>query len=121
MTEDSKYVRCMLCKHDTFGGGKITKTYTTSNLISHLKYKHKVEYEQYNEEKITKDKESLKDIAGTSGPKQLSFAESYDRIVWNINNMIAIDCQLLSIVENRGFKSPFNALEPRYNLPSRHY
>ena len=34
--------------------------------------------------------------------------------------MIAIDCQLLSIVEDRGFKSLVNALEPRYNLHSRH-
>ena len=66
-----------------------------------------------SKEKITKEHESLKDTAGTSGPKQLSLAESNDRIrVWDINDprahsihrqigeMIVIDCQPLSIVED---------------------
>jgi len=53
--------------------------------------------------------------------------------VWDINDfraqrvhrligeMIAIDTQPFSVVENKGFINLLSALEPRYSLPSRKY
>ena len=38
-----------------------------------------------------------------------------------IGEMIAIDTQPFSIVENEGFTNLLKALEPRYSLPSRRY
>ena len=38
-----------------------------------------------------------------------------------IGEMIALDCQPLSVVDNVGFIRVMNAAEPRYVLPSRKY
>ena len=35
--------------------------------------------------------------------------------------MIALDCQLFSVVEGQGFKQLIKELEPRYTLLSRKY
>jgi len=35
--------------------------------------------------------------------------------------MIALDCQPYSVVDDIGFRAMVQALEPRYNLPSRRY
>ena len=35
--------------------------------------------------------------------------------------MIAIDCQPVSIIDHKGFKSLVGILEPKYQLPSRKY
>ena len=135
VTEDSKFARCKICKHEVSRGGKTTKTFTTSNLVSHLKHKHGPEYKQYLEEKSrTKDQDRSKDMASYNEPKQLTLAESCDRTrLWDINDprshrihqrigeMIAIDYQPLSVVDDQGFKSLLKALEPRYSLPSRRY
>ena len=66
--------------------------------------------------------------------RQLSIQESTDRTrVWATNDakalrvsrkigeMIAIDCQPLSIVSDREFVHLLKTLEPRYQIPSRKY
>ena len=70
----------------------------------------------------------------SASSRQLTFQESTDRTrVWatndakalrvsrRISEMIAIDCQPLSIVSDTGFVRLLNALEPRYQIPSRKY
>ena len=38
-----------------------------------------------------------------------------------VGEMIAIDCQPVSIVDHEGFKSLIRTLEPKYRMPSRKY
>lgn len=66
--------------------------------------------------------------------KQLSLEESKERSqTWDINDaraqrihkrkidMIALDCQPFTIVEDPGFVRLLYELQPRYNIPSRKY
>ena len=66
--------------------------------------------------------------------RQLTMQESDERVrVWDVNHpkaqrvhqrigeMIAIDSQPFSIVEDDGFVQLLNILEPRYSVPSRRY
>ena len=43
------------------------------------------------------------------------------RIHSKVGEMIAIDCQPISIVDHKGFKSLVTTLEPKYQMPSRKY
>ena len=64
-------------------------------------------------------------------PKQLTLEETKDRAkVWDINDpraqlvhrriaeMMALDCQPFSIVQDDGFTRLLKTLEPRYSIPS---
>ena len=66
--------------------------------------------------------------------RQVSLQETAElHKLWNINDprakkihakageMIAIDCQPVSIVDHEGFKSLIRTLEPKYRMPSRKY
>ena len=50
-----------------------------------------------------------------------SRAQRAQRVQRRIGEMIAIDCQLFSVVEDVGFTRLLKQLEPRYSLPSRRY
>uniref|UniRef100_A0A1X7TDN5 Timeless N-terminal domain-containing protein n=1 Tax=Amphimedon queenslandica TaxID=400682 RepID=A0A1X7TDN5_AMPQE len=76
----------------------------------------------------------VEQTTSSSTMKQLSIGESLQRTrSWDINDpksqavhqkvgeMIALDFQTLSIVDDRGFASLVKLLEPRYVLPSRRY
>lgn len=135
VAEDSRFAKCNTCKQEISRGGKTTKTFTTSNLVSHLKYKHKAEYDEYEKKKeVDQNSVSAASASSSNEPRQLTLSQSYDKSrLWDINDhcaqkihrkigkMVALDCQPLSIVDDRGFKAVLNALEPRYNLPSRRY
>ena len=130
VAEDSKFAKCKVCKQEISRGGKTTKTFTTSNLVYHLKYKHKSEYDEYQEQKWENDRGSVSATVSNSGAKQLTLVESQDRTrQWDINDRRAQKArwsrltasQALSIVDDRGFQSLLQALEPRYRLPSRWY
>ena len=121
--EDSKYAKCKDCGQKVSRGGDSTKTYNTSNMGSHLKSKHDALHTQWKEKEIKPKTD-----------RQLTLEESSDRsTVWDINDvrahrvhcriveMIALDDQPLSIVEDRGFNRLISTLEPRYSMPSRRY
>ena len=112
------------------------KTFTTSNLVSDLKYKHKSEYDEYQEGKSKSIQEGMTTTVSQSGAKQLTLAESCNKVcLWDINDhqahniygrigeLIATYCQPLPIFDDQGFLSLVKALEPtcRYSLPSRCY
>ena len=124
LDEDSKYALCNDCKQKV---SPTTKTYNTSNLVSHLKTKHPELYKKFESQKAPTTSTSTK-------PKQLTPFESGDRVrMWDINDpraqrvhrligeMIAIDIQPFSVMENEGFINLLSTLEPRYSLPSRKY
>ena len=134
--ENNKYAACNHCKEQVSRGGRSSKTYNTSNLKAHLK-KHDELYREFLEkEQETTRQEQPKETGATSSgaTKQISIGECIQRTqVWDINDpksqavhqkiveMMALDFQPLSIVDDKGFSSLVKLLEPRYVLPSRRY
>lgn len=81
-----------------------------------------------------KDKQAEREPTVSSTMKQITLKESSSQTkVWEVNDpravklstkvaeMIATDCQPLSIVDNIGFVRLMKAAEPRYMLPSRRH
>ena len=133
--EDKKFAKCHECAELVSRGGDNTKTFNTTNLVTHLKVNHPVVYNSFckNEER----KDSQRQVAKSGGfaaLRQLTLKGSQDRVkVWDINDprataihrklgeMIALDYQPISVVEDVGFLRFVGALEPRYKVPSRKY
>jgi len=127
------YAICKTCAQSVSCGGKNAKTFNTSNLVQHLKSKHQDDYKEFEKHKALKAEQA--DQANepcTAMKRQLSLEESGKLVrLWDINNsraqrvhcrvgeMIAIDCQPFSVVEDVGFTRLLKQLEPRYSLPSR--
>ena len=101
-----------------------------------MKSAHNEAYKDY-QQKYTEHKEKereSKQEKEVSTSKQMSLIEIQDRgHKWDINDtkaqqvhkfvmeMIALDNQPLSLVEDIGFVRLLQVLEPRYSLPSRKY
>ena len=132
LDEDTKYALCDDCQLKVSLGGATTTTYNTSNLVSHLKSKHPELYKKFESKKAQDTEEPT--TSTSANAKQLTLFESSERVrVWDINNpraqrvhrligeMVVIDTQPFSIVENEGFTNLLKALQPRYSLPSRRY
>ena len=138
LAEDTKFAICSLCLKEVPRGGDNTKSYTTTNIVHHLKSKHPEEYKKYEELKAIKEKESSrKDKQATklangdeAKLKQVTLAEVKDLLKpWDINDhcaksihvkvaeMIVLDCQLYSVVDDVGFKDLIRTLEPKYQIP----
>ena len=127
---NERFAVFQLCRENVSRGGKTIKTFSTSNLIDHLKKKHPVDFKDYEEKKkvqeltVKQSKEHRK--------KQLSLEDTNIQ-QWDINDacavrvhnkiaeMMALDFQPLSIVSDVGFIRLLNTLEPRYKLSSRRY
>ena len=122
VAEDTKFAECYKCKDLVACGGDNTKGFNTSNLVQHLKSKHSEEYSvtlQLKQKKETERASTYKigKIPGKNmaGLHQLTLQRKDDKSPWDINDsrahsihkklgeMIAIDSQLISIVENPGF------------------
>ena len=129
--EDSKFAICRVCEKSISRGGRNTKTYNTTNLVHHLRTKHNEQYVEYEKalERVEQDKGK-----GKAVPRQVSLIEATERVrIWDINDpraqrihrrvteMIALDSQPFSLVDDPGFTHLVHELEPRYSLPSRKY
>ena len=140
IAEDTKFAKCKNCTELVARGGDNTKSFNTTNLVHHLKTKHSEEFSQLLEMK--KKKESEREIIRKersqkktmTGLRQLTLQKREDQTTaWNINDpraciihkklaeMIAIDSQPVSIVEDVGFINFVKTLEPCYKIPSRKY
>ena len=64
--EDSKYAICAVCSKEVPRGGGNTKTYTTTNLVQHLKSKHMEEYGKYEELQVQAKQKELSTKRNTS-------------------------------------------------------
>ena len=97
--------------------------------MQHLKSKHIDEFKKYQRVQSGKIAEQQ-----TNNTKQLTLEAAEDRVkLWNcsdprvqrithhIGEMVALDCQLLLIVEDTGFLRLMKEMEPRYVVPSRKY
>ena len=140
LAEDTKYAVCKKCDQFVSRGGGTTKSYNTTNLVAHLKSNHSDEYLKFTELKSKKDtdRETARrdrvSSGGIGGLRQLTLHGSKQRVQqWDINDsratalhkkvgeMIALDCQPISIVEDIGFNYFVKAIEPRHTIPSRKY
>ena len=113
------------------------KSFTTTNLVTHLKTDHKELYQQFTARKEVMEAELVaRNQTSTSAslPRQVTLTESIDRTrTWStsddralhisrkIGEMVARDSQPFSIVSDAGFLDLLKALEPRYQVLSRKY
>ena len=132
--ENDRLATCTICKAKVSRGGQSVKSFTTSNLVGHLR-KHSAEYKIYEDDRAAATvHQPVKQFTSGTSSKQLTFEESQSRSkVWDINDpralcvttkigeMIAVDCHPYSIVDDPGFVSLMKCVEPRYTIPSRRY
>ena len=140
LCQDKKSAKCEECTEVVLRGGDSAKTFTTSNLVSHLRTNHPVVYQRFCQCKDKKEsqrqdvrKEKV-ESGGFTALRLLTLKGSEDRVkLWGINDpraavlhrklgeMTALDYQPISLVEDIGFLRFIAALEPRYKVPSRKY
>lgn len=128
---DTHFAECNICKAEVSRGGKSTRTFNTTNIVNHLKAKHHDEYQEYERERAaevkgaelqtaSKRQQLLEETKLT--PKRWDInSPSAQKITKKIGEMIALDNQPLSLVEDIGFQRLIQHLEPRYSVPSRKY
>ena len=148
---DNSKATCKICCTSVSRGGKEPKHWTTSNLMSHVRNRHVVEYAQLQQERTstssinvssaspsTAASPSIGSTSATSGNSgyspQQSLADVLDRIkTWDFNDpralawnkliveFISVDTQPFTVVEGVGFRRLIAKAEPRYMLPSPKY
>ena len=106
--EDSKFVISNECEAKVPRGGSTTKSYTTTNLVNHLK-RHPEIHSKHLERKTEKEPKQPMETRKWELQRQLSLSEVEDQSKgWDINTrvhrkiseMVAIDCQPISVVED---------------------
>jgi hypothetical protein len=134
---DNTHVLCSTCGESVSRGGKDSRSFNTSNLTSHLRRQHPDQLRQVEEESKRK-RPGTPSTPTATPPKaptvQTSVVSAFSRNrPWEFNDprslrvhrrvaeMIAVDDQAFSVVENEGFRRVIDALEPRYTLPSEKY
>ena len=137
--EERRLAVCSLCNAEFAKGpvNSLPKTWNTSNLQDHLKRNHREAYEAYEPEHKRKKLEREVDRPTPGSQKnrmqQASIDEMFPggkkkwknddpratRINQKLIQLIAMDNQPFSIVEDDGFIEYSAALNPLYSLPSR--
>jgi BED zinc finger len=140
---DTKKAVCNECNARISRGRTSAKTFTTTNLIAHLRSRHAVRYREFEAELSSKGSAtSTPSPASVSGLSKVAVETSVQptlqqcasmKEVWPIDHpraqaisaaigeMMALDCQPFSVVEDEGFRRLMNLVAPRYSLPSRRY
>jgi len=102
--------------------------------VNHLKSVHQDIHEEYEVNQQRQQEKEKANKSSTVTSKQLSLEEVQEKVyIWDINDaraqrlhrlvseMIALDNQPFSVVEDPGFIRLVRVLEPRYVIPSRKY
>lgn len=129
--EDTRKAVCNTCKVEVMRGGCRVKSFNTTNLICHLKNRHPDLHKQLQEKNAANISQQAKTKASAAGStiqqvldKTKKFAKDSAKarsITDKVMEMIALDDQPFSVVEDRGFRRLIEHIEPRYSLPSRRY
>ena len=102
---------------------KVLYSKNTTNLCTHLERRHRNEYSLLLKEEGVKDKlleqaqPTLLKILERSQPLPKD-SERWQSLVEAVGNFIASDMELLSVVENAGFKQLMHTAEPCFKIPS---
>ena len=120
-----------MCSQKISRGGTNSRTYGTTNLVQHLRNKHGERYKLFQQ--TIEEQKAAPSAKVTTPLRQISLKESEDRVrVWDINDarakrihkrigeMIALDSQPFSVVEDKGFRQLIKELEPHLS-PQRGY
>ena len=135
--EDEKNAICNTCDEAVSRGGASAKNFNTSNLQYHLKQEHRVKFDelevkeaerndQREAEQDTKRRKADVRQLTLNKVKENKDAWTYDhpqhkKITNWIAEMMALDSQPFSIVEDAGFLRLLTNVRPRYVMPSRKY
>lgn len=122
-TPQSKTATCNVCKAVVPRGGTSVATFNTTNVIKHLKKHHSREHADFLT-RGEKEEKSRQESLLESFKKQSKLPADNVKakgITEKLLNFIVLDDQPLSVVENEGFRSLIEHLQPRYSLPSRRY
>ncbi|XP_060794595.1 zinc finger BED domain-containing protein 4-like [Neoarius graeffei] len=110
-------------------GGCCIKSFNTTNLICHLKKRHPEVHKQWQEANAA-NVSKHKSKAAVEKPIQQVLEQSKEfakdsakakSVTNKVMEMIALDDQPFSIVEDRGFRRLIEHIESHYSLPSRRY
>ena len=130
---DEKKAVCHECQENVAREGDKTNSFNTSNLRKHLRNRHpdKLRELEESEKKVNKKKAAAKEQTSSSQAtlkECLEWMRPYpidhpvaQRITHFIAEMMALDCQPFSVVEDQGFVRLLNHLQPRYQLPGHKY
>jgi hypothetical protein len=115
------FKQCKLCSDKV-------KASNTTNLWTHLETHHKSQYSELK--KVVNNQSQLiindEDISSSSKSTVISLIQSNlppseQKIDKLITNMIIIDSQPLSMVEDEGFNELINGVCPKYKIPCGNY
>ncbi|XP_053571558.1 uncharacterized protein LOC128661312 [Bombina bombina] len=119
--ENPRMADCKLCSSKLSRGGAKVSSYNTSNLIKHLKLKHKSEHGEFatlasssTHQPTLQQTLARREKLSRDNPRAVKITEA-------LTQLIILDDQPLSIVDNMGFCRFINVLEPKYDIPSRRY
>ena len=122
---DTSTAYCTLCQHPVSAKGG-----NTSNLFSHLKFKHPKEFSDI--EKTRKSQHSMveKKVSNNqpkiaesikSSQKYSRSSKQWEKLTNSVTYAIAKDMLPLSTVEKPGFQNMLSTFDNRYQLPNRKY
>lgn len=112
---------CEICKLGIARGGKEKATFNTTNLIRHLKNKHPTQYSEFTQATQPKTSQlTLQESLKRREKMPRDSAKAQD-ITAKIAQMIAMSDLPFAFVENPGFLMLMEHVEPRFEMPSRHY
>ena len=105
----NKLANCLICSDKISRGGNDARSFGTSALINHLKAKHPTHYTLYKEDKSKKINDSVESQPTLDKflTKNKSFCQTDKRhiqITKKLGEMIAVDMNPFSIVEDIGFR-----------------
>lgn len=137
--EDKAKVKCTLCNSLISRSGVGRKASTTA-MLNHVKIKHTEEFKDLEKETLRELSQNREPVASTSSSQsnamkiQQTLFESFTSTTkWDttdsrakeihkvVAEMIAVDNQPISMLENNGFQRLINILKPKYQIPSRKY
>lgn len=140
---DESHVNCNTCSNKISRGGSTARSYGTTALVNHLRAKHPVLHVQYEKEcaqaaleKVETASRKRSFLDSQSEPnlnlKQPTYSGYVDlkkpfepsdpkqlKITRLIGEMMVLDSQPFSIVDDAGFKQLTHFMEPRYRMPDR--
>lgn len=138
IVEDKAKLKCNLCNSLISRSGVRGKGSTTA-MLNHVKIKHTEEFNKdFQNETFREKSQDRESVASTSSWQsnamkiQQTLFESFST-KWDITDsrakeihkavaeMIAVDNQPISMLENNGFQRLMNTLKPKYQIPSRKY
>ena len=122
---DTSTAYCTLCQHPVSAKGG-----NTSNLFSHLKFKHPKEFSDIEKTRKSQHSMAEKKVSNNqpkiaesikSSQKYSRSSKQWEKLTNSVTYAIAKDMLPLSTVEKPGFQNMLSTFDNRYQLPNRKY